>query len=98
MASPLAIELEVWTAVFQLTVTLPETSMQFSLEGIVISREILVSDELLLVIVRYELVTSNAKELFAGSWIFKTEYNSADSAVVKLEVTKFYLRPLVLPS
>ena len=45
MASPLAIELEVWTAVFQLTVTLPETSMQFSLEGIVILREILVSDE-----------------------------------------------------
>ena len=53
MASPLAIELEFWTAVIQLTVILPETSMQFSLEEIVILSELLVSDEFLLVIFRY---------------------------------------------
>jgi len=95
---PLAIGLEVWTAVFQLTVTLLETAVQFSLEGIVIVSELEVSDEFLLVILRYKLVTSNTKELFARSWRFETEYDSADSVVVKLEVTKFYLRPLVVPS
>lgn len=96
---PVAIFVEVWTAVFQLTVRLLlEVDEQFSFEGIVMVSELKVSEEFLLVKLRYEFVTTRFSELFERSCRFEADEVSEDGTTLKLEVTKYYFNPSVVPS